>query len=130
MMVGRVWANQRAIKVNRRGGTECIQSCCRRGHGRAQDHCDQSSDKPVRHLLKNKSNECVIRFLAFWIRARLLENCLGSIAQLMRLRVEFAETGHGHITLVCQTIRRCTENSANGSSFLREDIIELRLQCS
>ena len=82
----------------------------------------------MRHLLKNKSNEYVIRFLALWIRARLLENCLGSIAQFVRLRVELAHFGHGRIALVWRTVRRCAGKSANGSAFLCEDIIELRLQ--
>src|SRR6266496_1267168 len=71
MMVARVRANQRAIKVDRRGRAECIQSCCCRRHGRTQDHCDQQSDNPMGHLLKNKSNEYVIRFFAFRVRARL-----------------------------------------------------------
>ena len=100
MMVACVRANQRAIKVDRGSGTESIQSCCHRRHGRAQDHRDQQSDKPVRHLLENKSNEYVVRFLAFWIRARLLENCLGLVAQLACLPLEFPHLGHGDITLV------------------------------
>ena len=41
MMVARVRANQRPIKIDRRRGTKSIQSCCRRRHGRAQNHCDQ-----------------------------------------------------------------------------------------
>src|SRR2546423_6431035 len=128
MMVARVRSDQWAIKVDCRSGTESIQSRCHRRHGRAQDHCDQQSDKPVRHLLENKSNEYVIRFLAFWIHARLLENCLGLVPQLARLRVELANLGHGHFSLDWGTVRRCAGNSANGSAFLREDAIELRLQ--
>src|ERR1700694_2835130 len=100
MMVARVRANQRAIEVDRRGRAESIQSCCRRRHGRTQDHCDQQSDKSMWHLLENESDKYVIRFFAFRIRAGLLETCLGSIAHFTRLRVEFAQPAHGHITLV------------------------------
>src|SRR5205814_9480069 len=100
MMVACVRANQRAMKVERRCGTESIQSSCHRRPGRAQDHRDQQSDKPVRHLLENKSNEYVVRFLAFWIRARLLENCLRLVAQLARLPVKFPQLSHGDITFV------------------------------
>src|SRR6184192_434316 len=100
MMVARVRANQRAVKVDRRGRAESVQSCCCCRHGRAQDHCDQQSDNPVRHLLENESNEYIVRFFTFRICACLLENCFRSISHLAGLRVEFAQPGHGHITLV------------------------------
>src|SRR6266516_2195131 len=94
MMVARVRANQRAIKVDRRGRAESVQSCCCCRHGRTQDHCDQQSDNSMRHLLENESNEYVIRFFAFRICACLLQNCFRSIAHLAGLRVEFAQPGH------------------------------------
>ena len=43
----------------------------------------------MRHLLKNKSDEYVIRFLALRIHARLDKNCFGLIPYRVRLRIEF-----------------------------------------
>src|SRR5262249_22275237 len=41
MVVGGVRTDQGPIEIDLCGGAESIQSCCRRRHSRAQNHCDE-----------------------------------------------------------------------------------------